>query len=581
MSAPPPLLSVMVVDDDRLIRMLLRRFVESLGHTVHEAGSGEEALALFETLIPDLVLMDMVMPGMDGLATAREIKLRAGKHWIPVIFLTALDNEADLVTALSQGGDDYLTKPVNFPILRAKITAFGRSAELNKRVRQQAEELSQYQDRTMEEQRVAQHLMERIIVSSNLKDPMLATWLSPADMLSGDLLAAARTPGDVLYVMLADGVGHGLTAALNVLPVTQPFYSMAEKGFSISEIAREINSKVQQILPRDRFIATAIVAVDLVTARIEVWNGGIPKIHLLDNQGKVAHIFASKHLPLGILSAAKFDSRVESFMINQPYRLAMFSDGLPEAENHEKTQFGLESIISALGEFGAQDEIDRIKSSVESHLNGLAHHDDISVAVVYCDTSLIEQSTTNILSQVESAEDQQDEKSWHFNLQVGPAELKTVNVVPLLIHILDQFGVSRRQRSEIFLILTELYTNALDHGLLQLDSNLKHASNGMDDYFQLRSERLDAFRNGHITIDLSVDYEQGYPLLRMQLSDTGPGFLAHPAEDLHETLIASKPSGKGIALVKTLCLSLDYNDQGNQVIALYSLRNARPGRTGG
>ncbi|WP_156802265.1 SpoIIE family protein phosphatase [Leeia oryzae] len=563
-------MTILVVDDDRMIRMLLRRFLESCEHRVVEASSGEEAIACLAEANPDIVLMDMVMPGMDGIETAREIKRIRDERWIPVIFLTALDNEADLVAALSGGGDDYLTKPVNFPILRAKLSAFERSVSLNKRVHEQSAELARYQDRSREELRVAKHLMGRIVNGDKLADPFLSYWTSAAEYLSGDLLAAARTPGDVLYVMLADGVGHGLTASLNVLPVTQPFYTMTAKGFSIVEIAREINSKVRQLLPRDRFISAVLVSVDMITNRLEVWNGGIPKVYVLNQQGKVLQEFSSKHLPLGILSESMFDSKVEAMSITEDIRVLMYSDGLVEAEGEGNMLYGQERLLTAFASAQSGQETTAIQDSIVDHLQGRAHHDDISLVVLNCQREVADRMHL----QSQYTDEYAAEKSvagWTFSLELGASELKRVNAIPLLIHVLDQMEITRRQRSEIFLILTELFANALDHGLLQLDSALKESAGGMDDYFDERADRLYAMQEGRICLDLAVKHEGGQPYLQIDVRDSGPGFdvSQQPSANVLQDV---KHSGKGIALVRSLCQQVTFHPPGNHVTAAYALR---------
>ena len=564
-------LSLLVVDDDRMIRLLLRRFIESLGHCVFEAGSGEEALIRLEETRPDIVLMDMVMPGMDGLTAAREIKNRVGERWVPVIFLTALDSDADLVTALAQGGDDYLTKPVNFPILRAKLAAFGRSVALNKRVREQAIELARYQDRSIEEQRVAQYLMNRIVNAAKLDDPMLESWLSPAEFLSGDLLAAARTPGDVLHVMLADGVGHGLTAALNVLPVTQPFYSMTEKGFSVAEIAREMNRQVRQVLPRDRFISAALVAVDLLTRRIEMWNGGIPKVWLFDRGGKPIHAWPSRHLPLGILPENQFESRTESYTLTEPGRLMMCSDGLIEAEAADGEPFGSERLMDVARHALPGQELSAVRDAVVDHLGGRPHHDDISLAWIRCDPALADART----AAPEDGEDNSVEHGWRLSLTLGAAELKTVHTVPLLIQVLDQLHITRRQRSEVFLILSELVSNALEHGLLGLNSTQKEAPEGVDLYFAARERGLAELTHGEIRVDLAATRHAGEPVLAITVSDTGRGF--HSPDRLPDAsaLTDGRRSGKGLALARALCTDMRFNEAGNEVSVLYPLTHRR------
>lgn len=560
---------ILVVDDDRMIRLLLRRFLESCEHQVVEAASGEEALTLFAEANPDIVLMDMVMPGMDGIETAKQIKKMRDERWTPILFLTALDNEADLVAALSNGGDDYLTKPVNFPILRAKLSAFERSVMLNKRVHEQSIELARYQDRSREELRVAQHLMSRIVSGDKLADPFLSHWNSSAEFLSGDLMAAARTPGDVLYVMLADGVGHGLTASLNVLPVTQPFYTMTAKGFSIVEIAREINAKVRQLMPRDRFISAVLISVDMIASRIEVWNGGIPKVFVLDSSGVVKHEFNSKHLPLGILPEYMFDSKVEAYPINEDLRLIAYSDGLIEAGDEGGELFGHERLIKAITNCDVGHEVAAIQEAIVEHLQGHTHHDDISLMVLNCQRALFDEMRLKAKAEEDIVGDKLT-PGWRFMLDLGPAELKRVNAIPLLIHVLDQMNVSRKQRSEVFLILTELFANALDHGLLFLDSAMKETLGGVDDYFDERAKRLHDLFEGRIKLEVAVIVEDGQNVLRLDVEDSGAGFDTTDVPD-SSALIKVAHSGKGIALVRSLSKQVVFHPPGNHVTVDYVL----------
>ncbi|MBL7650499.1 MAG: serine/threonine-protein phosphatase, partial [Candidatus Hydrogenedentes bacterium] len=165
---------------------------------------------------------------------------------------------------------------------------------------------------------------------------------------SGDLIAAARTPGNVLHVLLADGAGHGLAASLNVLPVTAPFYRMTERGFGIDAIAREINSKVRALLPVDRFIAATLVAVNFRERYVTVWNGGNPGPLLIRPDGGVRLHFNRHHFPLGVVDDDEFDGTVDAHVVNPHDHLLLFSDGLIELEDAAGQALGVEGLGAAL-----------------------------------------------------------------------------------------------------------------------------------------------------------------------------------------------------------------------------------------
>jgi serine phosphatase RsbU (regulator of sigma subunit) len=158
-------------------------------------------------------------------------------------------------------------------------------------------ELARYRSMQEEEQRLARFVMERLINREALAIRSVSHFIASAAEFSGDLIAAARTPANVLHVLLADGAGHGLAASLNVLPVTAPFYRMTERGFGIDAIAREINSKVRALLPVDRFIAATLVAVNFRERYVTVWNGGNPGPLLVGRMVACASISTATTFP--------------------------------------------------------------------------------------------------------------------------------------------------------------------------------------------------------------------------------------------------------------------------------------------
>lgn len=118
---------VLVVEDERELALVIQRHVEELGYVVQIASSGERALEAVAARSFDLVLLDIMLPGMDGLEVCR--RLRAAKMYMPVIMLTARSSEVDKVLGLETGADDYITKPFGLKELGARIKAMFRRAE--------------------------------------------------------------------------------------------------------------------------------------------------------------------------------------------------------------------------------------------------------------------------------------------------------------------------------------------------------------------------------------------------------------------------------------------------------------------
>src|ERR1700760_3336800 len=135
----PPL--VLVVDDVPDNVEILQMRLESQGYEVVTAGDGVEALEQTRELLPDLILLDIMMPKMDGIETVKRLKADASLPFIPVILVTAKADDADVVAGLESGGDDYLTKPVDHAALSARVRAMLRIKALHDTVQAQARQL--------------------------------------------------------------------------------------------------------------------------------------------------------------------------------------------------------------------------------------------------------------------------------------------------------------------------------------------------------------------------------------------------------------------------------------------------------
>ncbi|GMQ48730.1 diguanylate cyclase [Vibrio sp. 10N] len=136
-------MKILLVDDAQLERMQLQIRLKQLGHEVEVAASGREALALYPSFDPELVLLDISMPEMDGFEVASEIRQRYKADWIPIIFLSSHDEPEMIAKAIEAGGDDYLVKPVNKIVLQSKLIAMQRIAHMRRELKQASSQLEE------------------------------------------------------------------------------------------------------------------------------------------------------------------------------------------------------------------------------------------------------------------------------------------------------------------------------------------------------------------------------------------------------------------------------------------------------
>jgi len=379
-------LRILLAEDNSSVLALLKKFLQTTGHRVDVAENGQEAYESYIKNPPDLLLTDINMPVMNGLELIDKIRQHQTDIWVPIIILSALGDEKDIINGLESGADDYLSKPINLSILRAKIKSMQQVICLQKVNIETKKELRKANQDLEQEQILAKNLADNILDASNLEHSHVDYWLCPAKHFSGDLIAAAKTDDGKLYVMVADSAGHGLAAALPTLAVARIFHAMSEKGFTIPSIIREMNTATKDILPADRFVATALFSIDFKHKMIECWNGGLPAALVVSETGEVLHEFESRHMAISILPKEQFDTTTEIFQWQENCELIAYTDGVIEAQNPSGEQFGVSSLVSLIQSSSSGQRVSLIKDKVLSHLASELGEDDISLMAVNCDS---------------------------------------------------------------------------------------------------------------------------------------------------------------------------------------------------
>jgi class 3 adenylate cyclase/CheY-like chemotaxis protein len=155
MNKPP---RILIVDDNETNRDILMTRLEAHGYELAQAADGEEALAAAKSLLPDLILLDVMMPKLDGIEVCRRLKGDPAMPFTPIILVTAKSDTKDIVAGLNAGADEYLTKPIDQAALVARVSSVLRIKELHDQVQAQAAQLADW-NRSLE-QRVAEQLAE-------------------------------------------------------------------------------------------------------------------------------------------------------------------------------------------------------------------------------------------------------------------------------------------------------------------------------------------------------------------------------------------------------------------------------------
>ncbi len=555
-------MKILIADDNTTERLILTRVLENLGHQVIQAEDGAKAIQRFEEQAPELVFLDVIMPEFNGYEVAEVIKKESSRPWFPIIFLTSLTEASDLAKCIDAGGDDFATKPINKIIIKAKIDAFERIILLYSTVAEQREKIQFHNEHLIQEQEAARKIFNNIAHRGCLESKNINYHLSPMSIFNGDLMLAADLPMGGMRLMLADFTGHGLPAAIGALPTSEIFYGMTTKGFSIPDLMIEMNTRLYNVLPRGVFCCVIVVDIDSLDNRMTIWNAGAPDSYLLNPEDGKVELLHSSHLPLGIQSPQKFEINCQSYEFTKTHKLIAVTDGIIEAINSESEMFGEQRMLSCIETNLADKSIcEALLAEVEEFCGESEQADDLSLLEVGFPT----QNKKEVAVREDSSSKSSGTGDAALTLELRGKSLGNFDPIPLFLQALLACKELVPHRARIFTVLSELYNNALDHGVLGLDSVCKNDSEGFAKYYQQRAQGLSDLDVGFVNVTVDHQPTANGGRLEFEIIDSGSGF------DVEKVVKEGTKnySGRGLPLLLSLCDSIEFLDGGNRAKAIY------------
>jgi len=552
---------VMIVDDHATNRELCRFMLSGITEKVTTFENGEGVINAMRKmpLLPDIILLDVMMPVKDGFTTAKEIREAFSGTHMPIIFLTVLDDHDSFEKCLTVG-DDFIPKPVERSVLIAKVQAHYRIVKIHNQVREQRDELSYFHEQVRYDYAIAESIFSNLMdeMGSQLKNIYGIDYKStPSTVFNGDMIVVANRPHGGVYVMIADATGHGLPAAISAIPATRAFFSMAAKGLSLGEIVRELNDVLVRFLPMGMMLAASVFEVRANGFEVSWWGGGLPDGYLLDKDGTIVRKLVSTHMPLGVLKEHEFEAELIHYKMEPDQRIVCYTDGVVEADNGIGEQFGQGRLEEAL--MSGRAIIPTVFESVKN-FSSRNVGDDLSILAM---TFPISNSNDRIAQQNNSYLSQTQSQS---TITFPASILKSVTVMSEVRQFMT--GVMSGAHLDLVCsVLSELFANAIEHGLLNMDSRIKEEPDGFFTFYQLREQKLQELSDKY-WLSLSIDYQPGNTKIIMTLEHNGEGF------DHAKVKTGSDKSlthGRGIVLASELCDSLEYSKQGKCVTAIYRL----------
>ena len=378
---------ILVVDDAKVNRMLLARELEHQGHQVSLAEHGKQALEMLAEAAYDLILLDVEMPVMDGYQTLEVLKGDEDLRHLPVIMVTSIDDTASTVRCIEQGAEDYLPKPFNPVLLRARIGAsLGK-----KRLRDKEQAYLKSLEREME---IGRNIQQSFLPASL---PEAAGW-----EIAASLKAAREVAGDFYDVFPAGPNGHiclvigdvcdkGVGAALFMTLFRSLLRFTMESASAVLDIS--ISEKLNYAVTlTNNYIAnthgeTGMFAT-LFIGLLEVESGNLTYINaghespLVLKAGRLRAELARTGLAVGLLK--DYEYRVEQAQLEPGELLLAFTDGIPDTQDPQGDFFGKEKLQALFesSQLGARAFVDVVSQALEDHISTAEQYDDITLLAV-------------------------------------------------------------------------------------------------------------------------------------------------------------------------------------------------------
>lgn len=368
---------VLVVDDvkanvDVLVQALSGEFKLSV------ALGGQQALDVVRRSPPDLILLDIVMPDIDGYEICRRLRREQATRELPIMFLSSLEDVNDKARGFEVGGNDYLTKPFEILEVKARVRSLLKAKSYAEAVKAAAER----------DLRIA-HEIQTGLLPANISAQIQGTGLDvhavlePARQVGGDLFEVLRVGPDRVLVAVGDVSGKGIPAALFMAVAVTLLRNLARQGHAPEEILRQLNDELLEQNPRGMFVTLQCLLFDLGVGCVTCASAGHHAAVRITPGHPPRLAFTSSARVLGLMPAADISS--ETLVLHPGETFVLFTDGVSEAFDPNEELFGEERLLAQLQVSpgrSARETTLGVLEAVRRHAASAEQSDDITVVSV-------------------------------------------------------------------------------------------------------------------------------------------------------------------------------------------------------
>ena len=386
----PRISTILMVDDSPDNLYLLDLIMQGQNFKTLSASNGIEAVESVKQNKVDLILMDVMMPEMDGFEASRHIRNRQESAHIPIILITAKKREAeDVIRGLGEGAVEYLTKPFDDEELLARVKAMLRIKHLHDDNRELLAQVTAQKEQMKNELKMAEAVQRQFLPSkefiAQFKECNIEAHYLAATSIGGDIYDFLRYGEKRVAFMIADVTGHGPAAAL-IMALAKGLMNTESADFpSPSTLAKRLNAKLLTMIPESHFITLFFGIADFNTRQLTYITAGHPSPYIVSDRLKEPITLKNTGTIIGIFDESEAKFGEDTIPFEKGDKLVFFSDGVFEARNAAGEMYGLKRLYEYVHSkrAGSAKEIsDGIISTVQGYWDGKSELDDIAVVAV-------------------------------------------------------------------------------------------------------------------------------------------------------------------------------------------------------
>ena len=534
---------VLLVDDYDLNNRLLARALSM--YQVGMVTNGEDALAMVNIDPPDLILLDINMPGIDGFEVCRRLKQRQATRDIPIIFITGIDDASVVTQGFQLGGVDYIRKPIEVTEVQARV----KNHLALKKAQEELKHKNDLLEQTIVEQQLNINLARNILriinnepartIDLNQGHLLFVESISkPCNQEGGDHLLVKHNPRAAKTILsLKDQSGHSVNCVLRSI-ITDLFYNaMAfdKECRELTEIVGRLNQTLcsSGLFQADEFCTGVMAELDHQTLVLTYVSAGHPPILVLRGDTVLTlpdPDLGPRNLPLGFMDNVSFSAG--TFQLEPEDRLLIYSDGLHQLADTPDTQpLSPQELIALVQSLLTATPGLRVSLFVPALLTAIMGSNEKVAALL--DHNLSSDDLSLIALEIEP-------KTYQAELRVKPKEF--VDIDAMITHLLDKIGRALQESEfagtagQLPMVLTEAVLNAWKHGNRQ-DPNLP--------------------------ITLRWRFANDFSL---EVIDAGAGFNFHDLPNPTTTLNLVAASGRGLFIIRKFSDAMTWLDEGRRLV---------------